>query len=136
MYKRCNPEKGDLLLTKVGTTGIPVVVDTDREFSLFVSVALIKFNQDLINGQYLKYLFESPLLKQYSQNNTRGIGNKNLVLKHIKIAPIPLPPLLEQNRIVQKVDELMVLCDELENYIEATVYHSDNLIKSIIKAAI
>lgn len=136
LYKRCNPEKGDLLLTKVGSTGIPVVVDTDREFSLFVSVALIKFNQNLINGQYLKYLFESPLLKQYSQNNTRGIGNKNLVLKHIEIAPIPLPPLLEQNRIVQKVDELMALCDELENYIEATVHHSHNLMKSIIKTAI
>ena len=47
LYKRCNPEYGDILLIKVGTTGIPVVVDTTDEFSVFVSVALLKFNQEL-----------------------------------------------------------------------------------------
>jgi len=36
-----------LLLTKVGTTGIPKVIDINREFSLFVSVALLKFNQEI-----------------------------------------------------------------------------------------
>ena len=39
LYSRCNPEKNDMLLAKVGTTGIPVAVDTDIPFSLFVSVA-------------------------------------------------------------------------------------------------
>ena len=40
LYKRCDPKRGDILLTKVGTTGIPVIVDTDEEFSLFVSVMI------------------------------------------------------------------------------------------------
>ena len=44
LIARCNPQKGDMLLTKVGTTGIPVYIETDKEFSLFVSVALLKFN--------------------------------------------------------------------------------------------
>ena len=56
LYSRCNPEYGDLLLTKVGTTGIPVLVDTDIQFSLFVSVALLKFDQLVIYNKYLKYL--------------------------------------------------------------------------------
>ena len=32
LFNRCNPEFGDVLLTKVGTTGIPVIVDTDKQF--------------------------------------------------------------------------------------------------------
>lgn len=43
LYKRCDPKRGDILLTKVGTTGIPALVDTDIQFSLFVSVALLRF---------------------------------------------------------------------------------------------
>ena len=39
--KRCYPQKGDILLSKVGSTGIPAIVDTDKEFALFVSVALL-----------------------------------------------------------------------------------------------
>lgn len=44
LYTRCNPEKGDILLSKVGTTGVPAIVNTTEQFSLFVSVALLKFN--------------------------------------------------------------------------------------------
>ncbi len=111
--KRCNPELGDVLVTKIGTTGIPVIVDTDREFSLFVSVALLKFNQKLLYNKFLVYLINTPLVKQLSKDNTRGVGNKNLVLKDLKNFPIPLPTLAEQKRIVEKLDVLMALCDEL-----------------------
>lgn len=118
LFKRCDPEMGDLLLTKVGTTGIPIIVDTSKEFSLFVSVALLKFNQDLIYNRYLFYLIESPLIKQKSEENTRGVGNKNLVLRDIANFQIPLPPLEEQKRIVKKVESLMDIIDKIENEIK------------------
>lgn len=105
LTKRCNPQRGDLLLTKVGTTGIPVLVDTDKEFSIFVSVALIKFPQDDINGRYLSLLVSSPLVRKQSEEGTEGIGNKNLVLRKIAAFVLPIPPLSEQCRIVAKVDQ-------------------------------
>jgi type I restriction enzyme S subunit len=127
LFKRCNPEFGDLLLTKVGTTGIPVRVDTDIEFSLFVSVALLKFNNQFISNRYLMHLINSPFIKEKSEENTRGVGNKNLVLRDIANFAIPLPPLNEQKRIAEKVDILIALCDELEEQIiesrKGTVYH-------------
>ena len=46
LIKRCNPKRGDVLLSKVGTTGVPAIVDTDEPFSIFASVALLKFNHD------------------------------------------------------------------------------------------
>lgn len=113
LFKRCNPEKGDLLLTKVGTTGIPVIVDTDKEFSLFVSVALIKFNSDCINSKFLVHLINSPLVQIQCTNSTKGVGNKNWVMRDIANTIIALPPLAEQERIVAKVEEVLGVCEGL-----------------------
>lgn len=113
LFERCNPERGDLLLTKVGTTGIPVVIDTDEEFSLFVSVALLKFPKKLINIYFLKHLINSPLVQVQVKENTRGVGNKNWVMRDIANTIIPLPPLAEQKRIVEKLEELLPLCEQV-----------------------
>ncbi len=113
LYKRCDPERGDMLLSKVGTTGVPAIVNTDEEFSLFVSVALLKFNSELINTKYLYYLLYSPLVQQQAADNTRGVGNKNWVLDAIGKTLITLPPLEEQYRIVAKIEELLPFCEQL-----------------------
>ncbi|OQO82825.1 restriction endonuclease [Enterococcus casseliflavus] len=113
LYKRCDPEKEDILLTKIGTTGIPVIVDTDQEFSLFVSVALLKFNTDLIYNKYLLYAIKAPVVQIQAQNNTRGVGNKNWVMRDIANTILPLPPLEEQKRIVEKVEELLPYSKQL-----------------------
>lgn len=113
LYARCNPEYGDLLLTKVGTTGIPVIVDTDKAFSLFVSVALLKFNHKLIDNRFLKILLESPLVQIQAAENTRGVGNKNWVMRDIANTIIVLPPPTEQKRIVEKLEQLLPLCERL-----------------------
>ena len=113
LYKRCNPEKGDLLITKVGTTGIPVIVDTDKQFSLFVSVALMKFSKRYLDVNFLKELINSPLVQQQAQENTRGVGNKNWVLDDIRNTIVPLPPLNEKKRIVARIQELFSEIDKI-----------------------
>ena len=114
LFNRCNPEFGDVLLTKVGTTGIPVIVDTDKQFSLFVSVALLKFNQLKLSNIFLKYLINSPLVQIQAKENTKGVGNKNWVMRDIANTIIPLPPLDEQKRIVEKIEELLPLVEKLK----------------------
>lgn len=113
LYSRCNPEYGDLLLTKVGTTGIPVIVDTNKPFSLFVSVALLKFDQNLIYNKFLRLLINSPLVQTQATENTKGVGNKNWVMRDIANTIIVLPPLAEQKRIVEKLEQLLPLCERL-----------------------
>ena len=100
LYKRCDPKRGDILLTKVGTTGIPVIVDTDEEFSLFVSVAQLRFSHLLLDANYLLLLIESPLVQQQCTEHTRGVGNKNWVMRDIANTLVAIPPLAEQKRIV------------------------------------
>lgn len=113
LYARCNPEKGDMLLTKVGTTGIPVINDSDIEFSLFVSVALIKFNHNLLDEKFFLYLLQSPLVQDQAKENTRGVGNKNWVMDAIANTVLVLPPVFEQKRIVETIEKILPLCKKL-----------------------
>ncbi len=115
---RCNPERGDVLLSKVGTTGVPAPVDTDIKFSLFVSVALLKFNIDLINRDYLINVINSPCVQKQCAENTRGVGNKNWVMRDIANTLIPIAPLREQERIVSELKRLIPQFSVLEQKME------------------
>ena len=106
LFERCNPHKGDIILSKIGTTGIPVIVETDIEFSLFVSLALLKFNNEYIDREYLKNLILSPLVQKQCKENTKGVGNKNWVMKDIAKTLIVIPPHNEQVKIIEKLNTL------------------------------
>ena len=110
LFERCNPQKGDIILSKVGTTGIPVIVETDIEFSLFVSLALLKFNNEYINRDYLKSMILAPLVQNQCRENTKGVGNKNWVMKDIAKTLIVIPPYNEQVKITEKLE---ILCNKL-----------------------
>ena len=109
---RCNPQKGDLLISKVGTTGIPLIIDTDNEFSIFVSLALVKFFNQYINEKFLLLLLSSPFVQKQIKRDTRGVGNKNWVLTAITNTLLLLPPVSEQLRIVDKIEEIQPLIDK------------------------
>lgn len=135
LIKRCNPEFGDLLLTKVGTTGIAKVIDIKTEFSIFVSVALIKINQNLLFNYYLELLINSPFVKAQSKAGTKGMGNQNLVINTIKDFVIPLPPLAEQQAIVERVDSLLNHINALEQQTTERKHHAEQLMQTVLKEA-
>ena len=103
LASRCDPHRDDILLTKVETTGIPVLVDTDRPFSIFVSVAQLRFSTELLDKFFLIYLLKSPLVQTQCRENTKGVGNKNWVMRDIANTLICIPPLAEQKRIQASV---------------------------------
>jgi len=116
LYKRCDPRRGDILIGRIGTLGKAVIIDTDREFSLFVSVALIRFSHDFIVPKFLRFFLNSPLAESEFDRIKIGGGThtNKLNLDDLRTVAFPLPPLTEQCRIVAKVDELLALCDRLE----------------------
>ncbi|WP_409281775.1 restriction endonuclease subunit S [Pseudomonas defluvii] len=112
---RCNPERGDILLCRIGTLGRPTIVDTEVPFSLFVSVGLLKLPKKTEFSRYFHCVLSSPLMyRQYDQIKAGGSHTNKLNLGDIPRLLAPVPPLAEQHRIVAKVDELMALCDRLE----------------------
>ncbi|EXF44779.1 type I restriction-modification system subunit S [Pseudomonas sp. BAY1663] len=54
--------------------------------------------------------------------------------KTLNSLPIPIPPLEEQHRIVKKIDELMALCDSLEQQIDANTSKQTELLSALIRA--
>ncbi len=109
--KRTHPENGDVLITKDGTIGVTRVVETGRQFSIFVSVALIKMIDKHLSP-FLALCLNSELVQ--AQIVPKGAALKHLHLVDLRNLPLPLAPLAEQRRIVAKVDALMALCDRLE----------------------
>jgi type I restriction enzyme S subunit len=111
------PERGDILMTRVGAgIGEAAVLDSDFKFAFYVSLCLIKVPNRLVSVDYLVLWLNSPEGRDSSTIRTYGKGASqgNLNLGLIRTFKIPLPPLAEQRRIVAKVDELMALFDQLE----------------------
>lgn len=105
IYPRCNPELSDVLLTKDGANTGNVTLNTiSTPFSLLSSVALIKPNRQRLLPAFLTYYLQSPEGLQNITGQMTGTAIKRIILKDLKQAQIPLPPLEEQERIVAILD--------------------------------
>ncbi len=105
--RRCKPEKYDILYTKVGATyGRPAIIDTDREFSIYVSVCLIKPRKDLIDPRFLAAAMGTTAIKRQADNRIKGIGVPDLHLDQIQNFLLPLPPLPLQQKFAAIVESI------------------------------
>jgi len=130
--KRCNPEIGDLLIVSVGgTIGRVSMVTKNISFALVRSVAMVK-NQGL-EPDYLRWVMNSPLLKDIIESKKRGGAQPCLYLGEIKDFTFPIAPLEEQKAIVEKVNALMELCDGLEQEVNHSQEQSELLMKSCLR---
>ncbi len=103
LSRRCKPEKGDLLLSKNGTIGVPKVVTWDWDFSIFVSLCLIKTKNELLS-QFLSFVFKSSAIKTQIEEGQKHSTVINLHLEVISGFKVPLPPIEEQIDIVSFLD--------------------------------
>jgi len=102
--RRCRPELHDILYTKVGATyGRPALIDIDREFSIYVSVCLIKPRLDMINPLFLCTALGTSAVKNQADRRIKGIGVPDLHLDQIQKFLIPLPSMSKQQEFVLRV---------------------------------
>ncbi|MFM6192170.1 restriction endonuclease subunit S [Planktothrix sp.] len=133
---RCNPEKGDILYTKVGATfGYAAINKLDYPFSIFVSLALIKPVSPYFSSEYAEIVINSELVFSQARERVSGIGTPDLHLIEIRDFRIPLPPLEEQKEIVNRVQTLFKLADQIEQRYQKAKNHVDQLTQSILAKA-
>lgn len=90
--KRCRPEKGDLLLTRIGSLGVSKLIDWDVDASIYVSLALIKPNHDLIDSGYLYFYFQTKKFnKELLKRSLLNAAPQKINLSEIGNIPIYLP---------------------------------------------
>ena len=109
LYKRVAPQIDDILLAKNGTTGVSAIVDRDIVFDIYVSLALIRPNTEIVMPRYLLYALNNPVVKRYFDSSLKGIGVPNLHLKNIRETPIKIYDLETQKAIVEKLDKVCKL---------------------------
>jgi len=136
IYSRCNPEKGDVLLIKDGaTTGIAVVNELDYQFSMLSSVALLKFDRNILDSYCLAYLLNSDETYKRFRAKMEGAAITRLTLVKIKDFEIPLPPLPEQKRIVKELNTLSEKVRQLQEIYTKQIANCDELKQSLLQKA-
>ena len=134
IVSRCCPQKGDVLYIKDGaTTGIAIVNPLDEEFSLLSSVALIRPNKNIMLSEYLCYALNSPSIYEQTRSQMDGAAITRVTLVKIKGFTIPLPPLSEQQSIVETLDSLKSKVDRLQANYEKISQECDALKQAILR---
>ena len=108
LMKRTPIEKGDILLSTVGSYGHPAIVISDKKFSFQRHIALLKPNQDKINSVFFHSAILSNEVQRQIGSLVLGVAQKTLNLSAIKTLRIPLPHISDQSQFadfVQQVDK-------------------------------
>ena len=135
LYARLAPQLDDVLLAKNGTTGVAAIVDVEKVFDLYVTLAVLRPNKEKILPRYLLRVVNSPICKDQFAAHLTGIGVPNLHLRDIKEVEILVPSLLEQTVIIEKVDSIIVKEQQAKEAAEGVLEQIDLLKKSILARA-
>ncbi len=136
LIKRAKPEFGDILICRIGTLGKAIKISLEFEFSIFVSLGLLKPKVKIISD-YLVYFLNSYFIEGWINDNKVGGGTHTakLNLNILEKCPIALPPLKEQERIVGILDESFAKIDESIKILEQDLLNLDELMQSALQKA-
>ncbi|ALL29638.1 restriction endonuclease subunit S [Campylobacter coli] len=136
LIKRAKPEFGDILICRIGTLGKAIKISLEFEFSIFVSLGLLKPKVKIISD-YLVYFLNSCFIEEWINDNKVGGGTHTakLNLNILEKCPIALPPLKEQERIVGILDESFAKIDESIKILEQNLLNLDELMQSTLQKA-
>ena len=134
LYKRCNPEYNDLLISKSGSIGTVTLNNVKYEFSLFESLALVKYNQKLMLPKFMQYAVQY-ICNNLTASDIKGVCVKHLHLNVLSSQILSVPPLAEQKEIVARVEQLLQTITQLETQIATRETTTKQLMQSILKDA-
>lgn len=133
LYKRIAPKKNDILLAKNGTIGVAALVEDDYIFDIYVTLALLRPNTEIILPKYLLYVINSKqCYSQFEKSISKGMGVPNLHLNQIKNVKIPLPSIEQQQEIVAQIEELEKQIDEAQKAIDASAELKNAVLKKYL----
>lgn len=90
--KRCRPERDDLLLTRIGSLGVSKLIDWDIDASIYVSLALLKPNRNLVDGGFLYFYFQTKQFnRELLKRSLLNAAPQKINLGEIGNIPIYLP---------------------------------------------
>jgi len=135
--------EGDIVMTTVGSWFSAPKSAVGRAFLINKLFDNSLLNQNAVrirtckelDSMYLLACINSPVFKKYLVQEAQGTANQaSITQASIKNFLICVPPKEEQHRIVAKVDELMALCDQLEQQTEDSITAHKTLVETLLGA--
>ena len=137
LSKRCNPQKDDVLVCRIGTLGKALIVDVNFDFSVFVSLGLIKTGSKQLS-KYICSVINSGYGFEWIETNKAGgaMHTYKINLNDLNMMSFPLPPEDEVERILSKTEKLFSEIDTIEKLQTQYAADSEILKSKLIDAAI
>ncbi|WP_337146909.1 restriction endonuclease subunit S [Serratia bockelmannii] len=133
---RCDPSIGDILISCSGSIGRIAMVDKNDAYSMVRSAAMIRPVNGQLNLHYLMNSLQSPFLQTQMVKRSKKSAQANLFLGAISCLVLPLPPVKEQSKIVNKVNELTNFCESLKSRLQSTQQTQLHLADALTDAAL
>ncbi len=117
------PQRNDTLYSVTGSFGIPVFVDSDKQFCFQRHIALIR-PAPAVDAKYLYIFMCSPSAFEQAEKSATGVAQKTVALGSLRNFKIPLPDLPTQRAIVAEIEAEQTLVNanrELIRRMEAKV---------------
>ena len=106
------PQMGDLLISGVGTIGVPYIVNSEEKF-YFKDGNIIWFkNKGLFLPEYIYFLYKSLFMDNQIHEMSSGTTVDTYTIINANNTMVPAPPLAEQQRIVDRIEYLFGKLDE------------------------
>jgi len=137
IHKRTNLEPGDICIVNTGATIGKFAIAPDNKRTYYTtfqkSVAVVKLEKPFVKNKYMKYFFMRDVSRLIKKS--RGSAINNLLLSDMRKEIVPLPPLIEQDKIVLIVGNILKKVDQLEQQISQRKEYTNELMKNILRRA-
>ena len=124
---------GDVVVVRSGNVGTSCVIPPSLPEANCSDLVVVKKPTAVLPFYLCFYL--NSLAAAHIEAGTVGVALTHFNTKSVATMPLLLPPLAEQHRIVAKVDELMALCDRLEEQLTAAQTESRRLLEAVLHEA-
>lgn len=131
-YARTRLNGGEILMAVVGSIGkLGVVPDSWKGANIARALCRIVPVRE-VSKNYILHLLKSEFMQNNFKGDTRTLAQPTLNLGLIKNSVTPIPPFKAQQRIEAKVDQLMALCDQLEQRSESQLAAHQTLVETLL----
>lgn len=113
--ERFTIHEGAFGFSRIGSIGKTRPLPSERIYAISHAVCVVNpLATGEVSMRYLRLAMSVDLILAHAHGGTRSVGVPDLGMGVMRTMPIPLPPRLEQHRIVEKVNEMLSLCNQLE----------------------
>ena len=135
VYSRASLKAGDILLAIRGTYGRVAEVPPELEGGNITQDTARLAVSKPINHRYVALFLRSANTQKYFNSVARGVAVKGVNIADVRLTPIFLPPLAEQNRIVDEVERRVSVIEELKVIITKALRRATILRQKILRDA-